>query len=165
MVTVSQSDNCLFLKNTSAGIVLLLVYVDSIVVTVSNQPDVANVITQIYTEFRLKYLGTLNYLFGMDVQIKDDCLLLSQHKYVVELLHNTSLSNSCFIPTTMTGDCLTKVISEKDACPCPNVDLYRSTIGALQPCVIRPNIAFAVNKLSQFVKSPTLCHWHVVVIV
>lgn len=106
-------------------------------------------ITQINTEFRLKDLGILNYFVGMDVHIKDDCLLLSQHKYVVYLFHKTGHSDLCSMSTPMTGNVLTKLNLEKDVCHCPNVDIYRSTIDALQHiCVTRPHIAFVVNKLS-----------------
>ena len=38
--------------------------------------------------------------------------------------------------------------------------LYRSTIGALQYLSItRPDIAFTVNRLSQFMHKPLLPHW------
>ena len=38
--------------------------------------------------------------------------------------------------------------------------LYRSTIGALQYLLItRPDIAFSVNRLSQFMHNPRLSYW------
>ena len=38
--------------------------------------------------------------------------------------------------------------------------IYRSTIGALQYLTMtRPNISFAVNKLSQYLQNPTVQHW------
>uniref|UniRef100_A0A803P2J2 Mitochondrial protein n=1 Tax=Cannabis sativa TaxID=3483 RepID=A0A803P2J2_CANSA len=44
--------------------------------------------------------------------------------------------------------------------PMENPTLYKSVIRALQYLTLtRPNISFAVNKLSQFLKSPTNEHW------
>lgn len=42
----------------------------------------------------------------------------------------------------------------------PNPTLYRSIVGALQYAIlIRPEIFFAVNKLSQFMSQPLEPHW------
>ena len=44
-----------------------------------------------------------------------------------------------------------------------NPTLYRSVIGALQYLTLtRPGISYSVNKLSQFMQSPTMMDWQAV---
>lgn len=44
-----------------------------------------------------------------------------------------------------------------------DVKLYRSTVGALQYAnLTRPEIAYSVNKVCQFMHSPTIIHWQAV---
>jgi hypothetical protein len=54
-------------------------------------------------------------------------------------------------------------LSAFDGEPFPDHTLFRSTVGALQYLSItHPDIAFTVNKLSQFMHKPTLTHWQAV---
>ena len=54
-------------------------------------------------------------------------------------------------------------LSIHDGEPFPDHTLFCSTVGALQYLSItQPDIAFVVNKLSQFMHKPTLTHWQAV---
>lgn len=54
-------------------------------------------------------------------------------------------------------------LSSNDSDPFDNPHLYRSIVGALQYATItRPDLSFAVNKVSQFMHAPTTNHWSAV---
>ena len=56
-----------------------------------------------------------------------------------------------------------KNLSAYEGKPFPDHTLFRSTVGALQYLSItRPNIAFAINKLSQFMHKLIQTHWQFV---
>ena len=60
-------------------------------------------------------------------------------------------------PTPMTTN---KVLSIHDGEPKSDPAMYRSVLGALQYLShTTSDLSFAVNKLSQFLKSPTTKHW------
>ncbi|XP_062086862.1 uncharacterized mitochondrial protein AtMg00810-like [Humulus lupulus] len=66
--------------------------------------------------------------------------------------------------TVVKMNCLVKVMGKNmsisDGLALDNPTVYRSLIGALQYlCYTQPDICFAVNKLSQFLKAPTTVHW------
>ena len=63
--TQSQYDSSLFLQKTSAGIVILLVYVDDIIITGSDLEAIAAVKTLLNSTFHMKDLGKLTYVLGL----------------------------------------------------------------------------------------------------
>ena len=63
----SSYDPSLFLQRTSKGIVILLVYVDDIIVPVSDQEAITTIKQLLHTTFHMKDLGQLTYFLGLEV--------------------------------------------------------------------------------------------------
>lgn len=87
-------------------------------------------------------------------------LFLSQQKYISDLLYKTKMSHANSIATPMiSGSVISAFHGEKFQ----DVKLYRSTVGALQYVTLtRPEIAYSINKVCQFMHSPTILHWQAV---
>uniref|UniRef100_A0A803PJG2 Reverse transcriptase Ty1/copia-type domain-containing protein n=1 Tax=Cannabis sativa TaxID=3483 RepID=A0A803PJG2_CANSA len=153
----SKSDSSLFYTRQNGHLLLLLVYVYDILITGENMTHIQQVITQLHDQFALKKLGFVNYFLGFEVNRSTDTITLTQQKYTRELLNNTQLIDSKPQTTPM---CSTTKLSSSVGTPMQNPTTYRSVIGALQYLTTsRPDIAFPVNKLSQFMQSPTSEHW------
>lgn len=86
----------------------------------------------------------------------DGSLLLSQSKYILDLLTRVNMSTAKCQPTPMASG--THLIhSSTDLFD--QSQLYRSTVGALQYiCITHPDLTFVVNKVGQFMHSPTNDH-------
>lgn len=84
---------------------------------------------------------------------------LSKNIYLI-LLHKTNMKNANAIATPMiSGSLLSAYGGEKFG----DVRLYRSTVGALQYATLnRPEIAYSVNKVYQFMHSSSASHWQAV---
>lgn len=107
--------------------------------------------------FSLKHLGALHYFLGVEVIPTPAGLFLSQHKYIRELLERTQMTGAKEVSTSLPTH---GSLVLHDGSPPANATSFRSTIGALQYLSItRPDIAYAVNKLSQFMHQPSQLHW------
>ncbi|KAH9723455.1 retrovirus-related pol polyprotein from transposon RE1 [Citrus sinensis] len=153
----SKSDTSLFFKHTGSDVLIILVYVDDILITGSSNVYITEVISQLSSEFAVKDLGDFNYFFGVEVTPSAEGLHLSQTKYVGDILRKAHMlgSKGCNTPISV-GEKLQK----DKGCTFENSSLYRSIIGSLQYLTLtRPDIAFTVNILSQFLAVPTTLHW------
>ena len=105
----------------------------------------------------MKDLGELNFFLGIEVSKTSNGFYLSQAKYIADLLAKHNMADCSPVPTPMsTGHQLRK----GSGSTITNASQYRSIIGALQYVTLtRPEIAFSVNKHSQYLSSPTSEHW------
>lgn len=156
----SKADASLFIKTTTTMVLYVLVYVDDIIVTGNNSCEIHTLIRTLNSQFALKHLRTLSYFLGIEASRYSGNLFLSQSKYAQDLLSRTKMDNAKPLPTPMaTG---IKLSAHSDE-PFDDATLYRSTVGALQYLTFtRPDTAYSVNKVAQFMHRPCLSHWKTV---
>ncbi|KAJ4764474.1 Gag/pol [Rhynchospora pubera] len=153
----SKFDPSLFIAHHNNHTTIVLVYVDDIIVTGSSSSGVATLIATLQNRFALKDLGPLHFFLGIAVHHNKAGMLLSQKKYILDLLCRTHMANAQPVSTPMA---VNMSLSKYDGEPFHDPKLYRAVVGALQYITItRPDITFPVNKCSQFMHSPTSVHW------
>jgi hypothetical protein len=133
------------------------VYVDDIVVMSSSLAAVNALLQDLGSEFALKDLGELHYFLVQVTQTKDD-LVLSQDRYTRDVLRRAGMYHCKPVKTPLATS--TKVsISASTLLDAEDSSKYRSIIGGLQYLTLtRPDISFAVNRVCQFLHSPTDLH-------
>ena len=155
----SKADTSLFYFRQGGVTIYFLVYVDDIIVVSSSTLAMDKLLVQLRDAFALKDLGPLHYFLGIEVTgCSSSGLLLRQNKYVKELIHKAGLKHCKPASTPMaTTEKLTRHVGD----PLDSVAAtrYRSIVGGLQYLTLtRPNIAFAVNKVCQYLHCPTTTH-------
>nr|GEV15436.1 hypothetical protein [Tanacetum cinerariifolium] len=89
-------------------------------------------------------LRPLNYFLGIEIVPHVSGILLSQKKYILELLQSSGLSNCNPVSSPMVT---LSSLSLDDSTAFSNSVTYRQVVGSLQYVTLsRPDIAFAVNK-------------------
>ncbi|KAM1528050.1 hypothetical protein ACFX1Z_017449 [Malus domestica] len=153
----TTSDPSLFVKPVDGAIVVLLLYVDDIIITGNASSAIQQVVAALTNEFELKDLGPLHFFLGIQISKTAHGLFLSQEKYIVDLLKKTDMTDAKPAVTP----CLPyNRLLKDDGQPFNNPGLYRSVVGALQYLVFtRPDIAFSVHQVSQFMQAPMLSHF------
>lgn len=156
-----SSCNCVYIFKT--GIILLL-YVDDIIIYGKTQKLIDKVLKLLKSEFDIKELGRTRKLLGVEFEDTPSGVVIHQSTYVKEILERFSKFK---IPHSSLP--IAKgVIFSKSQCPEFDSDIeqmshlpYRSILGCLSFLSnrTRPDIAYAVNILSQFQSNPGVAHW------
>lgn len=97
-----RCDPSLFLLHQGSLQVMILVYVDDIIITGNSAPFITSLIKHLNKKISLKQLGQLDYFLGIEVShLPNGSLLLSQTKYLIDLLSKVHMQNSNGTPTPM----------------------------------------------------------------
>ena len=153
----AQSDHTMFIKHSNDGkIAILIVYVDDIILTGDHVTEMDRLKKSLALEFEIKDLGSLRYFLGMEVARSKRGIVVSQRKYILDLLKETGMSGCRSADTPI--DPNQKLGDTKDG-NLVNTTQYQKLVGKLiYLSHTRPDIAFAVSIVSQFMHSPYEVH-------
>ncbi|KAL9259036.1 Retrovirus-related Pol polyprotein from transposon RE1-like protein [Drosera capensis] len=92
--TTSSYDSALFIKKSSAGIILLLLYVDDMIITGDNIYGIQKIKEFLSTKFEMKDLGMVSYFLGLEVSKSSTGYYLSQTKYASDLISRAGITDA-----------------------------------------------------------------------
>jgi Reverse transcriptase (RNA-dependent DNA polymerase) len=157
----SESDHTMFFKKNQGKIAVLIIYVDDMIITGDDKSEIQNLEEKLSKEFEMKNLGGLKYFLGIEVSRNKEGIYLSQRKYILDLLTEVGLLDCKPVDTPMVPNL--KLDAYSDHTP-TNIERYQRLVGKLiYLSHTRPDIAYAVSIVSQFMHSPKEEHLEAVI--
>jgi len=152
----SQNDPSLFIYDSGSILAYFLVYVNDLLLTGNDANFLTSFITSLSNKFSLKNMGTPHHFLGVEFIPMAAGMFLSQHKFIRDILEKFKMEGTKPSPTPLSQ---TATLSLHDGTPGTDSTHYRKILGSLQYLnLTRPDLSFAINKLSQFMHKPTTLH-------
>lgn len=163
----SDYDPCVYFNNKDGRMLIIAVYVDDLLLFYDHEDDVNVIRKQLHQRFKMKDLGPVEHILGMRVIKGINGFSIDQEHYIDAVLEKFGLSDCNPVDTPMNSS----LTLTKEDCPITpeeqremSKNPYQEAIGCLMyisQCT-RPDIAFAVSKLSRFNANPGRKHWDAV---
>jgi len=151
-------DARLHLLMDDGEIIIVLVYVDDLLLVASSLAAIYKIKDALHKRFEMKDLSEAKVILGLEMRRNKalGTLKLSQGKYAGKVLEKFGMAECNPIGTPLeVGLQLVKGDESDDTLP------YREAVGSLMYLMVgtRPDLAFAIGKLSRFVTCYSKEHW------
>ncbi|XP_022032267.1 uncharacterized mitochondrial protein AtMg00810-like [Helianthus annuus] len=157
-----KCDHSMFVMTKDTVFIVLLVYVDDIIISGNCSKQVNNIKLLLKSKFFIKDLGKLQYFLGIEVIRDSTSLCLTQRKYCLDLLAEFGMTGCKPVSCPIEANHVLSHLCEKDNEPLTNITVYQKLVGKLiYLSHTRPDIAYSVHYLSQFMHSPLQAHFKI----
>ena len=128
-MTRSTSYHSVFYHHTSSEqCIYLIVYVDNIVITGSDHDGIRKLKQHLFSHFQTKDLGKLKYFMGIETAQSNSSVVMSQRKYVLDILEEIGMLN--YKPVDIPMDPNVKFVPEQGE-PLRDPRRYQRLVGRL----------------------------------
>ena len=155
--TVLETDTSIYVR----GEIIIEVYVDDIKILGPTKEVCYEVYYELCKHFKMQNKGAVKSFLGLNItrNWREHSISINQPGYIDRLLARFNMVNAKTSKTPLEPGCQLLKATETDKLCDPTQ--YQELTGSLNHLAVfsRPDISFAVSKLSQFNATPTVTHW------
>lgn len=157
----NQKDYSLFILARGDMRLYVLIYVDDLLIGGNDPEAITKFKGYLNKCFHMKDLGLLKYFLGIEVSRSREGFYLSQRKYVLDLVKECGLLAGKPVSTPMEQN---HQLAKDEGDFFHDPERYRRLVGKLVYLThTRPELAYAVHMLAQFMQNPRTKHWDAVI--
>jgi hypothetical protein len=163
--TPLHADRCVYVRRKTDSIAIIALYVDDLLIASSKTSELLAIKRKLTQQYEMEDMGEATFILGIDIQ-RDRTkrsTSIGQSAYVNTLLKRHGMADCNPTSTPMDSAAAYDLMAATDGYEA-SLTLtrdYQSIIGGLMFAAIctRPDIAFAVNRLSRYCANPTEEHY------
>ncbi|KAL0414014.1 UNVERIFIED_CONTAM: Retrovirus-related Pol polyprotein from transposon TNT 1-94 [Sesamum radiatum] len=147
---INECDKCVYVKSSHNSFIIVCLYVDDMLIMGSNRDVILTTKRMLTKHFDMKDMGLADVILGIKISKTSDGLALSQSHYIENILKKFKAYDS---PPAKTPVDLNLHLAKNKGESEGQIE-YSRIIGSLMYIMncTRPDIAYAVNKLSRFTR-------------
>nr|GEW42524.1 zinc finger, CCHC-type [Tanacetum cinerariifolium] len=158
---LNESDKCVYSKFDRSGKgVIICLYVDDMLIFGTNQNQVDKIKKFLSSKFSMKDMGEADVILGIKIKRKNIGIVITQSHYIEKILKKFNRKDCSLVSTPM--DPIEK-LKPNTGKPVDQLE-YSRAIGYLMYAMTstRPDIAYAVGRLSRFTSNPSRQYWQAI---
>ena len=153
-----RSDPCAYVRRNGDDLEIITVWVDDLLLFATSNDLMEKMKKEIQSEWTVTDMGEPQKIIGIEITKSDNSIIISQEKYVENILRREGMLDAN--PVSMPMDPNVQIKPNPDGNEGSRSNSYAKLLGELQflTNATRPDIAYAVNKLSAYTANPSLQH-------